>query len=68
MRSAGLCSHTKPSAHRGAEPGIIPDTVVLRPREVEVIEEKRIDNHLAGILAVAVEFGKLHGSCAVDDE
>jgi hypothetical protein len=37
-------------------------------RDIEVIEEKRVDDHLVGIMAVAGDFGKLHGSCAVDDE
>jgi hypothetical protein len=62
------CSNTKPPEHWASEPGIIAGTAVWRPREVEVIEEKRTDDHLAEIMAVAVEFGKLHGSCAVDDE
>jgi hypothetical protein len=35
---------------------------------VEVIEKKRTDDLLAKIMAVAVEFGKLRGSRAVDDE
>ena len=55
-------------AHWGSEPGIIAGTVFWRQREVDIGEEKRIDDHLAGIMAVPVELGKLHGSCAVDDE
>ncbi len=62
------CSNTKPPAHWASEPGIIAGTVVWRPREVEIGEEKRIDDFLAGIMAVPVELGKLHGSCTVDDE
>ncbi len=49
---------TELPAHRGSEPGIIAGTVVRRSREVEAGEEKRIDDLLAKIMAVAVEFGE----------